>query len=1026
MDRGVLLALFNNAALLLVLSVVFEVTYFLPSRYHRLQPVFSGILIALICSAVMSMPLKLQSGIIFDTRSILISVTALIFGVIPTVITVLVAVIFRLFVGGIGTLTGISVILSSALIGLAWRRWLYSKSIKRQWLNIFAMSVCVHITMLACMFLLPESDKFHVIRAISIPVMLVYPIATVLLCLLLARQQTLKRTQDQLKQSEERFKMLFDKAPLGYQSLDFNGNFIDVNQQWCALLGYTQDEVIGKWFGDFLSPENRKVFLQRFPLFKEQGFIHSEFEVLHKSGRSLFISFEGKIGYDFDGAFLQTHCILQDITSQKAAETALAESEKKYRNIAENMSDVVWQTDMNLKTTYVSPSVEKLLGESPEKHLERTLEEKFPEQTQNKLRSLFFEEIEKEKDPNINKNRSRTIEVEHYKADGSVIWIEMNISIMRDMEGNAIGFLGVTRDIMQRKLAEQALRESERSKSVLLSNLPGMAYRCNHDRERTMQFVSAGSIKLTGYPPESLIHNRDRSFKELISPEYRDSLWKAWEQALSQRLPFKYEYEIKTSEGERKWVLEMGEGIYDENENVEALEGIIIDISARKELESRLKYINEHDSWTGLYNIIHFRNVLNSEGGFQTTGKSAVIGIDLSEINLVSRNYGFNYSYELIKKVANELKTLRSDDRELFHIYENRFAFYIKAYKDQRELMAFCEVVSYKLGSLLTSERISGGIGIVEINENNESNKNNDRDIDRIIRNLMLASEKAGSNMSRDFDYCFYGSEMEDQVKREQEIEVELSHIAAQENTDRFFLQFQPILDIKTNKIGSFEALARLNSVSYGCVSPLEFIPIAEKTKLIIPLGHQIIIQAFRFLKMLKEHGYDAITISINISIIQLMRKDFVKNLIAVIEDMHINPTDVGIEVTESIFASNFQEINKILGELKEFGIQIAIDDFGTGYSSLSRERELNVNSLKIDQSFIRKLLLLKVEEAISGDIISIAHKLGHSAIAEGVEDERQLQYLKNHDCDYVQGYLIGKPLDKETALDFLKKQISD
>jgi len=122
--------------------------------------------------------------------------------------------------------------------------------------------------MLACMFLLPESDKFHVIRAISIPVMLVYPIATVLLCLLLARQQTLKRTQDQLKQSEERFKMLFDKAPLGYQSLDFNGNFIDVNQQWCALLGYTQDEVIGKWFGDFLSPENRKVFLQRFPLFK--------------------------------------------------------------------------------------------------------------------------------------------------------------------------------------------------------------------------------------------------------------------------------------------------------------------------------------------------------------------------------------------------------------------------------------------------------------------------------------------------------------------------------------------------------------------------------------------------------------------------------------------------------------------------------------------------------------------------------------------------------------------------------------
>lgn len=173
------------------------------------------------------------------------------------------------------------------------------------------------------------------------------------------------------------------------------------------------------------------------------------------------------------------HCILYDITNQKAVEAALAESEKKYRNIAENISDVVWQTDLNLITTYISPSARKLLGESPEEYIKRNLEGKFPEQSQEKIRSLLFEEIEKEKDFSINKNRTRTIEVEHFRADGMVVWIEMNISIMRDIQGNAVGFLGVSRDITQRKFAELALEESERIKSVLLSNLPGMALGVN-------------------------------------------------------------------------------------------------------------------------------------------------------------------------------------------------------------------------------------------------------------------------------------------------------------------------------------------------------------------------------------------------------------------------------------------------------------------------------------------------------------------------------------------------------------------
>jgi EAL domain-containing protein (putative c-di-GMP-specific phosphodiesterase class I) len=180
--------------------------------------------------------------------------------------------------------------------------------------------------------------------------------------------------------------------------------------------------------------------------------------------------------------------------------------------------------------------------------------------------------------------------------------------------------------------------------------------------------------------------------------------------------------------------------------------------------------------------------------------------------------------------------------------------------------------------------------------------------------------------------------------------------------------------------------------------------------------------QALSFSNKLKENGYDSVSVSINISATQLLRDDFIKYLLAMIDEKQVNPENIGLEITETVFASNYQEINSILGELKDLGIKIAIDDFGTGYSSLARERELNITCIKIDKYFINKLMLLKDEEAITGDIIAMAHRLGHSVIAEGVEHERQRQYLLKYGCDRIQGYLISKPLSESAALDLLRK----
>lgn len=687
-------------------------------------------------------------------------------------------------------------------------------------------------------------------------------------------------------------------------------------------------------------------------------------------------------------------------------------------------SGVVWHTQGSGKTalsyhlTYVSPSVEKLLGESIEEHMYRKMDEKFSAQTLHKIQSVFYEELEKEKDPQIDKNRSRTFEIEHYKTDGTVIWLELNVSFIRDDNGNAIGFQGSSREITKRKLAEIALEESEHSKSVLLSNLQGMAYRYSRNPSWMMQFVSDGSIALTGYAPENFVNSKDFLLKDLIAPEYREVILYDWEQVIANRGSFSSEYEIITASGERKWVIGMAKTTNDEHGEVDAVEGIILDISDRKEMENRLKYQNEHDNWTGLYNRDYLEVLLNNDIKKKDGLKRAVISINLSTVQLLTANYGFHYTQNLIKTAAETLSQYCSDTRLLCQTYENRFVFYFINYKDKNELVEFSDIIAESLEALFVTDRIDGGIGILEIEQDND-----EIDVNLLLRRLLIASERSIAVSEKDFEACFYNEELEAAVNREGDIRKALGGIAVENTNDELFLHYQPILDLRTNGVCGFEALARLKTEKLGLVSPVEFIPIAEKTKMIIPIGEKVMINAFHFLNKLKASGYDEVGVAINVSAIQLFSPDFIRNLFELISEMQLNPKNIGIEITESVFVSDYDYINSIIVKLRDTGIHIAIDDFGTGYSSLAREKELSVDCLKIDKYFIDKLLETDLSKAITSDIISMSHKLGHCTIAEGVEYESQLQYLKEHSCDRIQGYLFSKPLNEEDALEFLKSK---
>jgi len=571
--------------------------------------------------------------------------------------------------------------------------------------------------------------------------------------------------------------------------------------------------------------------------------------------------------------------------------------------------------------------------------------------------------------------------------------------------------------------AEQALKkqldEQTLSFDMLFDQAPvgvAISYNCDpQSSDETMVRINPGFEQITGRTKEELVN---LGWAKITHPDdVQEDIENFRKLQAGEIKNYSMEKRFIKPDGSVVWVSMIVAALSPIGRNILNHICIIQDISERKQIEMERKYISEHDRWTGLYNRDYLVSLLENDTKLKKNSKKALIGIDLSMVQLLTVNYGFQYTQNLIKKAAEALSQHCTDNRLLFHTRENRFAFYLFDYQDKNELVNFSYVIAETLESLLVTERIGGGIGIIEIEPNQ-----NEVDVELLLRRLLITAERTFNLSGKDFEICFYDEEVEALVNRERDIVEALNVVAADDYAnDDLFLQYQPIIDLHTNTIWGFEALARLRTEKLGPVSPAEFIPIAEKTKLILPIGEKVIAKAFRFINRLKEHGHNEISVSINISAMQLLHPDFPSRLFEWMNLMQINPYNVGIEITESVFASDFEHINNILEILGNAGLHIAIDDFGIGYSSLTRVNELRVDCIKIDKHFLDKLLNTDLNKAITSDIISMSHKMGHYTVAEGVEHDIQMQYLKEHGCDRVQGYLISKPLDEEDAIRFLE-----
>lgn len=431
---------------------------------------------------------------------------------------------------------------------------------------------------------------------------------------------------------------------------------------------------------------------------------------------------------------------------------------------------------------------------------------------------------------------------------------------------------------------------------------------------------------------------------------------------------------------------------------------------------NKLFYLAYHDSLTGFPNKDYLMEFLKDSINKKSVAK-AILLVNLINFKLIYLTYGHEEGEIIFNKIAQEIKASLSKKEQVFRITDNEFIIYTENYKSKEYLIELCinikSIFISKSKTLQIHNNIDAKIGIVEID-----NSSSHIHADNILKNAEIAASSYFTE-SNTF-YNFFNKDMEQNILRENYIESELKKAIYNEMNNIIYLEYQPQLNLKTNKISGFEGLARMKTEDLGQISPFEFINIAEKRNLIVPLGLILLKNACSFIKYIEELGFNHVTVAVNVSTVQILRDDFYDNVMKIIKDTGIQPSHLELEITESSFMDNFDIVNSNIMNLKNTGIKFSIDDFGTGYSSLSRIEELNIDTIKIDKWFIDKLTT--PNQGITSDIISLAHKLGLNTVAEGVELQEQREYLEKHDCDIMQGYLFSKPISHDNALNILKK----
>ena len=594
-----------------------------------------------------------------------------------------------------------------------------------------------------------------------------------------------------------------------------------------------------------------------------------------------------------------------------------------------------------------------------------------------------------------------------------VIWFEISVVFNNQADQEDARFVVLLRDITARQDIEEELRIAatafETQDGILISDKDNRIIRVNRAFQRITGYKEQ---EIIGQTPAILNSGRHSSefYKLLYTQLYEQGSWEG--EVWNRR---------KDGEVYPEWL--SISTVYDQDEQISHFVATFKDISERKASEREIRQLHYYDTLTRLANrtlMLEEINYLIQNKGLKKS-QSVVLFIDIDHFKDVNDVWGHNIGDQLLQQVATRLmEAVRSKD-VVARYGGDEFLLLLEevdvSLKPERALYRASSVAQKVLNTLSRAfsvndvdYQLSASIGIAVIDERSEEA------LDTIKQAELAMYEAKASGRSQ---FCFYQSSMQERVLTRVHLENDLRH--AIEN-DELVLYMQPQWNAARKMVG-VEALLRWQHSERGMVSPAMFIPLAEETRLILPIGNWVLHSACQQLaRWGQDPSMQRFVMSVNVSAVQFAQEDFVAQVEQIMTQYDVASGTLQLELTESMLAHDQQDIIAKMTALKRLGVLISLDDFGTGYSSLSYLHRLPIDQLKIDQSFIANLAVQSKNASLAESIISLGHNLGMEVIAEGVETPQQFDWLVERQCDLFQGFGLARPLPMEELTALLRE----